>query len=142
MSSDNIRLPDKIVQEQLIQDNRSEYDKQVEEALNQSLSEYNEQKELNEKYEEELHQKSLIEMSNRKNKFKDLLIDLKKLINYDTEIKNIYEIIEPIIETYSMLYFETIEFDSETYDKIFSELGKIRTDKKNIENLKTVIIKV
>ena len=142
MSSDDIRLPDKIVQEQLIKDNRSEYDKQVEEALNQSLSEYNEQKELNEKYEEELHQNSLMEMSNRKNKFKDLLTDLKKLINYDTEIKNIYEIIEPIIETYSMLYFETIEFDLETYDKIFSELGKIRTDKKNIENLKAVIIKV
>lgn len=142
MSSDDIRLPDKIVQEQLIEDNRSEYDKQVEEALSLSLSEYNEQKELNEKYEEELHQKSLIEMSNRKNKFKDLLTDLKKLINYDTEIKNIYEIIEPIIETYSMLYFETIEFDLETYDKIFLELGKIRTDKKNIENLKTVIIKV
>lgn len=142
MSSDDIRLPDKIVQEQLIEDNRSEYDKQVEEALSLSLSEYNEQKELNEKYEEELHQKSLIEMSNRKNKFKDLLTDLKKLINYDTEIKNIYEIIEPIIETYSMLYFETIEFDLETYDKIFLELGKIRTDKKNIENLKAVIIKV
>ena len=63
------------------------------------------------------------------------------MIHYDGEIRNIYEIIDPVIESYSGRYIEFVEFDEITYDKIFKELGKIRTDQKNIENLKTIIIK-
>lgn len=137
----DIRSPDGVIKEQLNDNHMSDYEEQEEDARYWSLLEFNEQKELNEKYEQELQENHLREISIRKNKFTDLLNDLKKLINLDYEIKNIYEIIEPVIESYSGRYIESIEFDEVTYDKIFKELGKIRTDKKNIENLKTIIIK-
>ena len=48
-SDDNVRAPDNIKKEQLLEDNRSEYEKQEEDARYWSLLEFNEQKELNEK---------------------------------------------------------------------------------------------
>ena len=140
-NDNDIRSPDGVIKEQINGDPISDYEQQEEDARYWSLLEYNEQKELNEKYEQELYENHLREISIRKDKFKDLLVDLKKLIHYDIEIRNIYEIIDPVIESYSGRYIEFVEFDELTYDKIFKELGKIRTDKKNIENLKTIIIK-
>jgi hypothetical protein len=140
-NDNDIRSPDGVIKEQLNENPMSDYEQQQEDAIYWSLLEFNEQKELNEKYEQELQENHLREISIRKNKFKDLLNDLKKLIHLDYEIKNIYEIIEPVIESYSGRYIESVEFDEITYDKIFKELGKIRTDKKNIENLKTIILK-
>jgi len=140
-NDNDIRSPDGVIKEQLNENPLRDYEQQEEDARYWSLLEFNEQKELNEKYEQELQENHIKEISIRKNKFTDLLNDLKKLINLDYEIKNIYEIIEPVIESYSGQYIESVEFDEITYDKIFKELSKIRTDKKNIENLKTIIIK-
>ena len=140
-SDDNVRAPDKIKKEQLLQDNRSEYEQQEEDARYWSLLEFNEQKELNEKYEEDTineHKRIIIE---RRNLFREFLFDLNKLIRFDKDIKEIYEIIEPIIDCYCGQYMKQCEIDTVTHDRIFKVIGNIRTDKNAIELLKNVIIK-
>ena len=140
-SDDNVRAPDKIKKEQLLEDNRSEYEKQEEDARYWSLLEFNEQKELNEKYEEDTineHKRIIIE---RKDIFREFLFDVNKLIRFDKDMKEIYEIIEPIIDCYCGQYMNHCELDSITYDRIFKVIGNIRTDKNAIELLKKILIK-
>jgi len=75
-NNNNVRAPDKTKKEQLLQDNRSEYEKQEEDAIYWSLLEFNEQKELNEKYEEDTineHKRIIIE---RRELFRGFLFDL------------------------------------------------------------------
>ena len=141
MEEDNIRTPDEIIQDQLIQDTRSDFEKQIDEAIHLSMKDINEQQIYNMKYEEEILQEYLNKTKKRKELFKDLLTNITKLSKYDKEVKNIYEIIEPIIDSYCGQAIENCELDGETYDKIFNVISKIRIDKSIIETLKTIILR-
>lgn len=55
-------------------------------------------------------------------------------------MRDTYEIIEPIIDAYCNHIIETYFVDEETFQSIFKNLNSIRTDKKNIDFLKTIII--
>ena len=83
---------------------------------------------------------SSLETDNRKKQFACLLHELDKVSRFDNQIKEIYNIIEPIIESYCFQFIVNYEFDKITYEKIFTTLSTIRTNKKDIELLKTVII--
>lgn len=138
---DNIRPPDEIVTEQLLEDTRSEYEKQIDEALVLSLNEIRENHNLNKKYEEQLLKEYNEETNKRKQTFEKFLFDLHKVSKIDREVREIYEIIDPIIESYCSQYINICEFDNETYEKIFKLLSKVRTDKSAVELLKTIILK-
>jgi hypothetical protein len=56
-------------------------------------------------------------------------------------MKEIYEIIEPIIDSYCAQYITQCEIDSVTHDRIFKVIGNVRTNKNAIELLKKIIIK-
>ena len=49
-------------------------------------------------------------------------------------MKEIYEIIEPIIDCYCAQYMKQCELDPITYDRIFKVIGNIRTDKNVIDS--------
>lgn len=138
---EEIRAPDEVKIEQLMNDNRSEFDKQIDKAIYLSLQEIKNVEEVNKQYEELIIKNYNDEIIFRKEKFQQLLLDMNKLMRFDKDIKEIYEIIEPIIESYCNQYIEFVELDVDTYDKIFKVIGTIRTNKKNLENLKTIIIK-
>jgi hypothetical protein len=140
-SDDNVRAPDKNKKEQLLQDNRSEYEQQEEDARYWSLLEFNEQKELNEKYEEDTINEHNRIIKERRELFRGFLFDVNKLVRFDKDMKEIYEIIEPIIDSYCAQYMNQCELDPITYDRIFKVIGNIRTDKNAIELLKKIIIK-
>ena len=140
-SDHNVRAPDKIKKEQLLQDNRSEYEQQEEDARYWSLLEFNEQKELNEKYEADLIIEHNRIIKERRELFRGFLFDVNKLVRFDKDMKEIYEIIEPIIDSYCAQYMKQCELDPITYDRLFKVIGNIRTDKNNIELLKKIIIK-
>ena len=140
-NDNNVRAPDNTKKEQLLQDNRSEYEQQEEDARYWSLLEFNEQKELNEKYEEDTineHKRIIIE---RRELFRGFLFDLNKLIRFDKDIKEIYEIIEPIIDCYCAQYMNQCEIDTVTHDRIFKVIGNVRTDKNAMELLKKILVK-
>jgi hypothetical protein len=139
--NENIRAPDEVKREKLLEDNRSDFDKQIDEALYLSLQELREQEEINKLYEDDIFNSYLCETKKRKEIFRELLFDLNKLIKFDKDIKEIYEIIEPIIDTYCGQFINFCELDEETYDRIFKVIRTVRTNKKNIEVLKSILIK-
>ncbi len=140
-NEDNIRMPDDILSEQLLEDTRSDFEKEFEEALYLSCQEIREKQELNEKYEEQVLKNYNEEINKRKQIFEKLLFDLNKVGKIDIEVRETYEIIDPIIESYCNQYIQKCDLDEKTYEKIFKLLGKIRTDKSAVELLRTIIIK-
>jgi hypothetical protein len=139
-SPDTIRDPDSVFNEQLLEDNRSEFDKQIDEALYVSLQESQHLNSLNIQYEEEIIRKFEKECVDRREKFTKFLLELNKLIRFDKDVKEIYQIIEPIIEAYCNQFIEICEFDEVTYNKIFKTLSTIRIDQNCIDLLKNIII--
>ena len=135
--NENIRLPDEVKKERLCQVNSSNFEEEMEEAIKCSLQEH---EEISKNYEDKLINEYLLETNKRRDNFKSILFDLSKLIKYDQNIKEIYEIIEPIIDAYCSQYIKNYEIDEITYNRIFKVIGTIRTDKKNIELLKTIFI--
>ena len=138
---DDIRNADEARSELLQQDTRSEYDKQIEEAINLSSMEYREKEIKNERFEEEIIANYYKVSNERRDLFREFLFDLGKLIRFDKETKEIYEIIEPIIESYCNQIIDNWELDEITYDRIFKALKSIRTNKKNIERLANLLIR-
>lgn len=138
---ENIRPPDEVKKEILIQDNRNDFDKQMDEALYLSLQELKQQEEINQLYEDEILDAYLCETKKRKELFQELMFDLNKLTKFDKDIKEIYEIIDPIIDTYCGQFINFCELDQETYDRIFKVIGNVKTKKNNIEILKSILIK-
>jgi hypothetical protein len=138
---DNIREPDEVKYERLIEDNRTDFQKQMDEALYTSMEDFKKQQEIYDNYEEELKKEYLNEVIKRREKFKLFILDLNKLIKFDKEIKEIYDIIEPIIDNYCTQYIEICKIDIITYDKIFETLNKTRANKQALEFLKTIILK-
>jgi hypothetical protein len=139
-NEDNIRQPDVVVSEQLLQDTRSDYEKEIDEAIYLSCQEMREKEDLARKYEEQLLKDYNEESNKRKQTFEKLLFDLHKVSKIDKEVRDIYDIIEPIIESYCAQYINKCELDVKTYEKIFKLLSKVRTDKAAVEFLKTIII--
>ena len=141
INDDNIRPPDVVVSEQLLEDTRSNFEKEIDEALYLSFQDMREKEDLSRKYEEQILKDYNEETFKRKQIFEKFLFDLNKISKIDKEIREIYDIIEPIIESYCNQYIHKCEFDEETYEKIFKLLGKVRTDKTALELLKTIIFK-
>jgi hypothetical protein len=140
-NDNNVRAPDKTKKEQLLQDNRSEYDKQIDEALYLSIQEFKKQEEDNKKYEEDIINEHSRIINERKDLFRGLLFDLNKLIRFDKDMKEIYEIIEPIIDSYCAQYITQCEIDAVTHYRIFKVIGNVRTDKNAMELLKKILVK-
>jgi hypothetical protein len=138
----NIRPADEVFKEQLMEDNRSDFEKEMDEALRISFEEANLLNNLNKDFEEELIEKFEKEKIERKELFTKFLLDLNRIIRFDKDVKDVYEIIEPIIETYCNQFIEMCEFDGETYDKIFKVLSTVRTDRKCVDILKAILIRI
>jgi hypothetical protein len=135
-----VRPADNVVSEVLQEDTRSEYQKQIDEAIYLSSMEFCEQQKLQKSYEEKIIAEYYKVSNERKEQFREFLFDLNKLLRFDKKIKEIYEIIEPIIDSYCNQIIEFCELDSSTYSKIFKELKGVRTNKKNIEYLQSILI--
>ena len=147
INEDKVRSPDKVKREKLIDD--FSYKDDLEErdddefnyAIHLSINEVQKQEELNKKFEDKLINNYHNLLKERKEIFHPLLLELIRLSKYDKEIKEIYEIVEPIIEAYCMQYFDFTELDETTYDQIFKVLSSIRINKNSIEILKTILVK-
>jgi hypothetical protein len=142
------RSPDKSLREQLLPDSRSEFEKQqyefqkqLDQALLLSLQLKQEEDDKLLRQEEDIINNYNTETNRRTELFKTLLFDLNKLIRFDKDVKEIYDIIEPIINSYCFQYIEKVELDILTYDKIFTVVCGIRTNKNNIDLLRSILFK-
>ena len=139
-TEDNIRPPDEVKTEQLLEDTRSNFEKEIDEAIYLSYKDIREKQDLSRKYEEQVIQEYNSEVNRRKEIFTKFIFDLNRLIKIDKDIKEIYDIIDPIIDSYCLQQLQICELDEITCEKIFNLLSKIRTDKSAVEVLKTIII--
>lgn len=138
---DNIRPPDQVVRETLLEDTRSDFEKQIDEAIYLSIQEIDHQREINREYEEQLLKNFADETKRRIDLFKNFMTNMTKLSKFDREVREIYHILEPIIESYCDQYLNTCELDKGTYDKIFDTLKKIRNDQQALDTLKIIILR-
>jgi hypothetical protein len=138
---DNVRPPDEVVRETLLEDNRDEFQKQIDEAMYLSMQEMKHQHEIYQQYEQQLLKDYADETNRRNNLFKNFKATLTRLCGFDKDVREIYNILDPIIESYCGQYFETCELDAESYDKTFNTLKKIRIDQQAVDTLKTIILR-
>ena len=141
IDDDNIRPPDDTFNEQLIEDTRCEFEKEIEEAMYISMQEINQQRDINRQYEEELVRDYTNETNRRKESFKEFLFTINKIGKFDNEVREIYNIIDPIIESYCGQFIQSCELDQETYNKILDTLKKIRNNQQYVDILKNIILK-
>lgn len=140
MDHDDVRYPDEIINEQLIEDVRDDFEKQIDDAIKISIQDITLHQIKNQEYEQQVIGEYKQIFNERQSLFSDLMQVLIKLSKYDNQIKNIYEIIEPIIESYCSQYINVCELDVDTYNKIFNTLKTIRCDSSAIDKLKTIIV--
>jgi hypothetical protein len=133
---DDIRSPDIVKKEQLLHDNRSDFDKQIDEALYQSIKLYETEIQKYEELEKQIIQEQNLEIQKRKELVKPILFELNRIKKYDVKMNEIYELIEPIIDSYCGLTIDKCELDKETHSTIFNGLTKTRI---NVEVLKSII---
>ena len=72
--------------------------------------------------------------------FKEFLFNIDRIGKFDKNVKEIYEIIEPIIDSYCNQIIQFLSFDKDTYNKIFNVLKTIRNNQIAFDTLKTIII--
>jgi hypothetical protein len=119
----NIRPPDNPRSETLLPNTRDDFDKQLEEALYQSLQLYQNEVQKYKEFEQTIHQE---EIDNRKKLVKPILFELNKLRKYETTLNTIYEIIHPILEVYCNVECEKYTLDKQTYHTIINGLSRTR----------------
>ena len=137
----HIRRPDNVITEQISQEDISEYEKQLIEATQQSIKELEEQQNEQFNYERKLIQEHTHETKRRVEIFKEFLLRLQKISSFDQEIREIYEIIQPIIDAYCGQIINHYDLDEITYNKIFDTLRKVRYTDTGITELKKIICK-
>jgi hypothetical protein len=137
-SEHDIRAPDIVRTEQLLPSNNLDND--ITEVLHISQEEFAKQKEMYEKYEEKIIKEFNFERNKRLEIFKEFLLRINRLGVYDVEVREIYNMIDPIIDAYCNQYIETCELDMETYTKIFTLLKKIRNTQVILPILEKIII--
>jgi len=115
-----IRPPDKVKKERLIWQ-----EEEFEEDILQNMIDY----------EKEIQKYFVEEKKRRKEIFNVLLFKMKKISNYDKEVEEIYNIIEPIIESYCEQVIQYYEVDKVTYERIFNIVSSIRIDKEPLEKI-------
>ena len=98
----NIRLPDEVKRDTLIEDTRSPFQKETDMAIYQSMIEHEDYANSMAAFETRIMYESSLETENRKKQFAGLLHDIDKVSRFDPQIKEIYNIIEPI-SVYSQL---------------------------------------
>jgi hypothetical protein len=138
---EDIRTPDEVVNDQLIEDIRNDFEKQIDEAIYISGQEIRENQILHKQFEDQILKDYAEETNRRTEMFKDFLFNLNKIGKFDKEVREIYNILDPIIDSYCSQIIQTCELDEETYDKIFIILKKIRNNPVTLSALKKIILR-
>lgn len=135
-----VRPPDNTISEQLIEDNRSDYEREIDEAIYLSIRDFELQQSNNLEYEKKILQNYENEKLKRKEEIDEILFVINKLSKFDNDYKEIYNIIEPILELYCSQNINNCYLDNITYHKIITLLEKTRINKLKLENLKRIIL--
>lgn len=142
---ENIRHADKVIKERLLEpiepiEPMSTYDIEYEKAIFQSLNDMTCKEQMNQEYEESIITNYNIETNSKREMFTEFFDTLVRLSKYMNDVKEVFEIIDPIIESYILGYIHVYELDTITYEKIFRVLSSVRVNKETIHILQTILL--
>lgn len=138
---EHIRIPDKTNTEQLLEDDRSQYQKDIDAVLFLSMKEMDNYNTNYSNYEQLIVEEYTNETKKRHSLFAPILFEINKISKFDKDIKDLYQIIKPIIDSYCNICIEYYEFDELTYNFIFKQIGSIRISKFYMTFLETIFVK-
>lgn len=139
-----IRPPDNPIREILVNNynynyiepyihNDYDYDNnQLELAINESIKEQEEY----EKKQLEMLEKTRLRVQT----FKEVLFKIKKISMIDSQILKLYNIIEPMIDSYCACNIDIYECDKAMYDEIFGTLKTIRLTESELDLFKNLFV--
>lgn len=139
IKTNNTRLPDEVTYDQLLEDTRSDFDKQIEQAINLSITDLEQHCKDQLQYENQLINEHITEYNKRNDIFKELKFNLIRIGKFDPEIQNVHNILNPIINAYCNQYIETYEIDPNAYYKIVNTLKHIKNSKQALDALQTIM---
>jgi hypothetical protein len=154
---DNIRAPDNVFRERLIDDDDDEYDSwfqlrnnndnDLEQAIAESFRIYNENNTWNDfdnnNTDNDLKDNDIkgVEEMKQNDLFPIFKLNIKKLIHFDKQLKELYEKILPILDLYERGEIDHHLMDYQEYQVMFGILRSVRIPKEEWVMLETIFIK-
>ena len=149
MDSNNIRPPDSVIKERLIQipylpnnhnnNDNNEADYALKKAIKLSQTEFH-NKEEEETFNAICNDLREQENKERQNKFTTVKTQLKKLILFDKDNVYYYEVILSAVEMYEQGLIQTYKVEQNEYNNIFSTLKSIRLPSSELNELTKLIV--
>jgi hypothetical protein len=137
---DDIRPPDKVRRERLLDDPRPQDEQDMDEAIYQSIQDLEainaEQKML----EQQLHESFMLKQQEREKEIKPILNTLIRLAPLDTKTAELLELLSPILYSYSEGLINFFCCSEEVYNTVFNNIRKIRLRPEDHEVLHRVIV--
>ena len=154
-NTDNIRPPDPVINEQLLDYNYNYTYELINQTVNQNITNTTNYDELNydeTNYDEAIFNNELnkaLELSKndfkevedgRKNEFKSIKLKLNKILLFDRPNIFNYELILSIIELYEQNYINEYKSLNKEFNDIFNVLKTIRLTKEELSSIKKIIV--
>lgn len=140
MYQEDIRIPDETRFAQLLEDNRSQYEKDIDDVILLSMKDISIYNTKESDYERLIIEEYINETKNRHELFEPILFEINKVSIFDKEIKEVYQIIKPIMDSYCNRLIDRYEFDELIYIFIFKILNSLRISKQNIQLFEPIFL--
>ena len=131
-NTENIRPPDQIKRETLLDSSwyqpKTQEELDMEEAIKQS-------NDIAEQMENEQYQTFINKIEERKKEFKNILVKINRLKQIDKTVEELFETLITIINYYTSCDIDNYTFDKETYDEIFKNFRTMRFNKDEMASL-------
>ena len=131
-NSENIRPPDQIKREALLDSSwyqpKTQEELDMEEAIRQS-------NDIAEQMENEQYQTFINKIEERKKEFKNILVKINRLKQIDKTVEDLFETLITIINYYTSCDIDNYTFDKETYHEIFKNFRTMRFNKDEMASL-------
>jgi hypothetical protein len=139
MDEDDIRAPDKVIKETLMDPELNDYneEKMLEHILQQSMMEFEKNTAI---HEDNVIQFIAQEEKKRLDFFVSIKQKINKILRFDKQNTQIYEEILNIIALYEDQYITIYNCNKEEYTNIFSILNTIRLTKEEIDKMNKLFI--
>lgn len=140
MYQEDIRIPDETRFAQLLEDNRSQYEKDIDDVILLSMKDISIYNTKESDYERLIIEEYINETKKRHELFEPILFEINKVSIFDKEIKEVYQIIKPIMDSYCNRLIDRYEFDELIYIFIFKILNSLRISKQNIQLFEPIFL--
>ncbi len=131
--NEEVRPPDVVVRERLQEDTRSQFEKDLEFALSESMEDMQMYEEQMMKFEQDAMRQFEEKKEKREKEVQPIIFLLLRLAQVDNKSRQLLNILEPILVSYQNCAIDNYMFDQITYNYIVTSFKLIRLteDQKN-----------